>query len=995
MRLSIPRATYRLQLNGGFTIRDAIVIVPYLARLGVSHVYCSPYLRARSGSQHGYDIIDHNAFNPEIGSDADFERFAKTLTGHDLGQMVDVVPNHMGVMGSDNAWWLDVLENGPAAQHARYFDIDWEPLKPELRGKVLLPVLGDQYGRILDKGELQLVFDAEHGEFSVYYYEHRFPVDPRQYPKILRRRIERLKSWLGAEAEVEPAFLSLITAFGHLPERSETSEAKVAERSRDKEIHKRNLAEMCQRFPRLAAFVAGNASEMSGMPDHPESLDALHELIETQAWRLSYWRVASDEINYRRFFDVNDLAALRMENKDVFDETHRLILDLVAKGRVDCLRIDHPDGLHDPAQYFCRLQDPFLAGNATRDANAGTTERPRRPLYVVVEKIVASYERLPESWPVYGTTGYRFANVVNGLFVDTTAEAKMERIYRGFVGEGPDFDEVLYQSKRLIVRTALAGELNVLANQLDRIAEESRNTRDFTLNRLRDALTEVVACFPVYRTYVSPTSVSDEDRRYIDWSVAAAKKRSRAADISVFDFVRDALTTQIADGRGDDYRAAVMAFALKFQQFSAPVMAKGSEDTSFYLYNRLVSLNEVGGDPKTFGITVAAFHGASQDRCKNWPHTMLATSTHDGKRAEDVRARINVLSELPAMWRLTLRRWSRINRSRKRDIDGRPAPSANDEYLLYQTLLGTWPLDEPDESQLSDYSKRIERYMLKAAREAKLHTSWVNPDRAYEAALSGFITALLAYSRHNRFLTEFVPLARRVARFGMLNSLSQTLLKLASPGVPDTYQGTELWDFSLVDPDNRRPVDYGARDALLRDLEVRMSRSGSERAAEVRALLNSMTDGRAKLFVLWRTLEVRRRHERLFMDGDYLALTPAGALADHLCVFARRLEDGAALVIVPRLYARLLGDRDELPIGNQVWGDTTIGLGALGSLGSPLINEFTGEEYRPQENGGATNMLAGEALRDFPVALFTVRTTGVSREPAQSQPVVKAKAGGD
>lgn len=990
--LSIPRATYRLQLNSGFTFNHATAIVPYLARLGVSHVYCSPYLRARPGSQHGYDIIDHNTFNPEIGSAADFERFATALASHNLGQMIDVVPNHMGVMGSDNAWWLDVLENGEAAEHAYFFDIDWEPIKPELRGKVLLPVLGDHYGTVLERGELKLKFDPECGEFSVWYYEHRFPIDPLEYPTILGRRGASLAARMGAEAGIEPAFRSLITAFGHLPARTETSAEKIAERSRDKEIHKRSLADICGRCPQLAAFIAENTAEINGTAGNAASFNSLHELIKTQAWRLAYWRVASDEINYRRFFDINDLAALRMENKEVFDSTHKLVLDLVAQGKVDCLRIDHPDGLYDPAQYFNRLQEPFLACVQVSERDSGTSEqRPPRPLYVVVEKIVAGYERLPEGWHVYGTTGYRFMNVLNGLFVDTTAEARIERIYRGFVGEMPSFDELLYRSKRLIVRTALAGELSVLANQLGRIAEASRSTCDFTLNSLRDALTEIVACFPVYRTYVTATLVSEEDKRYIDWAVAASKKRSRAADISVFDFVRDVLTTQIAEGRSDSFRAMVLTFAVKFQQFSSPVMAKGSEDTSFYIYNRLASLNEVGGDPKTFGMTVSSFHGASLDRCRNWPHTMLASSTHDNKRSEDVRARINVLSEMPALWRLMLRRWSRINRSRRLNIDGRPAPSPNDEYLLYQTLLGIWPLDDPDEAQIANYCARVQEYMLKAVREAKVHTSWISPDQAYESGLSSYIAALLTPSGRNRFLADFAPVARRVARFGMFNSLSQTLVKLVSPGVPDIYQGNELFDFSLVDPDNRRPVDYGMRDALLRDLEVRMQRGKGDCAADARVLLNSVADGRAKLYVTWRVLEVRRRHEGLFREGEYLALTPAGQFSDHLCAFARRLGDEAVVVIAPRLYSRLLGERDEPPVGGQIWGDTEIGLGPLGFVAGSLYNEFTGEELHPQQNDSAPSLSAREALSNFPVALLTLRTTVPNRPPSPTRSAVKGE----
>jgi (1->4)-alpha-D-glucan 1-alpha-D-glucosylmutase len=584
---------------------------------------------------------------------------------------------------------------------------------------------------------------------------------------------------------------------------------------------------------------------------------------------------------------------------------------------------------------------------------------------------------------VYGTTGYRFANVVNGLFVDSAAEGRMERLYRGFVGEMPGFDELLYRCRRLIMRTALAGELNVLANQLGRIAEASRDTCDFTLNGLRDALTEIVACFPVYRTYVNPRGVSDEDRRYIDWGVAAAKKRSRAADISVFDFVRNVLTTQIAAGRSEAYQARVLALAVKFQQFSAPVMAKGSEDTSFYIYNRLVSLNEVGGDPTAFGISVSAFHGASQDRCRNWPNTMLATSTHDNKRSEDVRARINVLSEMPALWRLLLRRWSRINRSRKRMVDGRPAPSANDEYLLYQTLLGTWPLDELDDTELAAYRTRIQGYMRKAAREAKVHTSWINPDPGYEEALAEFVAALLSSTRRNRFLADFLLAARRIARFGMFNSLSQTLLKLASPGVPDIYQGNELWDFSLVDPDNRRRVDYGMRDALLRDIEVRMAPDAPDREGELRGLLESMADGRIKLYLVWRTLQVRRRLERLFREGEYVPLQSAGARAEHLCAFARRLDDQAVVAVVPRLCARLLQEETGAPIGERLWGDTVIRLAPLGGVDAGPHNELTAEPCFARGSGASTVLAAADALRSFPVALLSLQ---LSREQRMRKP---------
>ncbi|HVK55456.1 MAG TPA: malto-oligosyltrehalose synthase, partial [Burkholderiales bacterium] len=772
----IPRATYRMQFNHDFTFAQATTLIPYLHSLGVSHCYASPYLRARPGSMHGYDIIDHASLNPEIGNAEDFERFVAMLKQHDMGQILDVVPNHVGIMGSDNAWWLDVLENGQASAFAEFFDIDWQSPKEELRDKVLSPVLGGQYGAVLDNGELKLAFDKEKGEFSIWYYEHRFPVDPKEYVQILGHEVERLTAQMG-EGDLHALELhSLVTAFGHLPSRTDLSPEMRAERNRDKEIHKLHLAELCKRSEKIVVFIMENVAKFNGDVNDPKSFGLLHQLIKAQAFRLAFWRVAADDINYRRFFDINDLAALRMEREEVFVTTHRLISDLVARGAADGLRIDHPDGLYDPLQYFQRLTSlPFKGkdicispsvttntpsplrgegrGEGDGEANLNIHPLPNpsplkgeglykaRELYVVIEKITASYEHLPQHWPVHGTTGYRFANVVNGLFVNTANEEAMNRIYATFIGERINYSDLVYRCKKLIMGVSLASQLNVLANALSRIALADRHTCDFTVNSLRDALTEVAACFPVYRTYVTREQVSDDDKRFIDWAVKCARKKSRPADASVFDFVRAVLLNSIGEGKEQPYRDAVADFAMRFQQFTSPVMAKAMEDTSFYIYNRLVSLNEVGGDPSAFGMTVNAFHGASHDRAKHWPHTMLATSTHDGKRSEDVRARINVLSELPALWRQRVARWTRLTRRMKTALDGDTAPSRNDEYLLYQTLIGAWPLDD---AELSALSERIERYMLKAVREAKVHSSWLNPNTEYEKALSSFVGSLLS-----------------------------------------------------------------------------------------------------------------------------------------------------------------------------------------------------------------------------------------------------------
>ena len=959
----IPRATYRLQLNREFTFAHAAELVPYLAALGISHVYCSPYLKARPGSLHGYDIIDHTALNPEIGSEEDFERFVEALKSHRMGQMLDMVPNHMGVMGADNGYWLDVLENGPASASAHVFDIDWEPAKDELQGKVLVPVLGDQYGKVLERGELKLAFDAERGEFSIWYHEHRFPVDPREYPRILLHNVERLDARLKPDDPDLLEYKSLATAFQHLPARNQTDPEKLAERSRDKEIHKRHLAALVRRSPDIAWFIEEVVRELNGTPGDPLSFDPLHQLLEAQAYRLAYWRVASDEINYRRFFDINDLATLRMENPEVFEFTHRRVLELLNAGKVDALRIDHPDGLFDPVEYFRRLQ--YRRAHIPPPSAEPEGEAPFRSTYVVVEKILGSEERLPESWPVHGTTGYDFMNLVGGLFLDPAAGARLERFYRAFTRESDSFDEILYQSKRLIMRTALAGELNVLANQLNRISEGDRNTCDFTLNALRYALREIVACFPVYRTYIAPGTATDEDRRYIHQAVEAAKRRSQAGDVSVFDFVRDVMLTDIAEGKSEAYRRQVMAFAMKLQQYTAPVTAKGMEDTSFYIYNRLISLNEVGGDPRRFGVTPLAFHRANRERQRSWPHTLLATSTHDNKRSEDVRARLSVLSEIPEEWRAKVLRWQRLNRPHKRKLELIRAPSPNDEYFLYQTLVGAWPLEELDEAGLAAFRERIKATMLKAIREAKVHTSWINPNQAYEEAMQAFVTALLAPGSGNPFLDEFLPFHRKVSRLGLLNSLSQVLLKFTVPGVPDLYQGNELWDFSLVDPDNRRPVDYGRRAALLAQIRQAASGDPSVLADYVAELYEKIDDGRLKLYFTWKSLALRAERESLFRDGRYLPLRVTGPRADHVIAYARSHGDATVAVAVTRWFAKLNANVVK-PVGDA-WIDTVVEAPGPGKW----FNVLTGEHVPAHQTGEKAWLLAGPALfRTIPWAVL-------------------------
>ncbi|MGE5526508.1 MAG: malto-oligosyltrehalose synthase [Rhodospirillaceae bacterium] len=958
LRAVIPRATYRVQLNADFTFAHATAIVRYLAALGVSHVYCSPYLKARPGSTHGYDIIDHNALNPEIGTRADFERFVATLRAHGMGHVLDMVPNHMGVMGADNEWWLDVLENGRASAYARYFDIEWRPAASDLVDRVLLPVLGDHYGTVLERGEIRLAYDPELGAFSAHYYHHRFPIDPRCYAEILEGAQTQLDT---GDAPVMEQLASLAAAFRNLPDRSELDTIRINERRRDKELHKQRLASLGRGSDVVRGAVERTLRGYNGRPGSRESFDALHQLLDRQAYRLAFWRAASDEINYRRFFDINDLAALRMEEEGVFEATHRMVMNLAVDGKVDALRIDHPDGLYDPATYFRELQERYAAlagGVLTPDA----ADHPPRALYVVAEKIAAPHEHLPTSWAVYGTTGYRFASVVNGLFVDGAAARDFDRIYEAYAPEASNYEDVVYESKRVIMRGGLASPLTMLATELLRIARMDTRTRDYTLNGLRQALLEIVACFPVYRTYISDAP-SEQDRRYVDWAVSHAKRRARSGELNVFDFVRRAMLAEAPQDADADMKSRLLDFAMKTQQFTAPVAAKGVEDTAFYRYNRLVSLNEVGGEPRDFGMTVSAFHGASADRARVWPHTMLATSTHDNKRSEDVRARIDVLSEMPAEWRLMLRRWSRMNRNRKRECDGTMVPAGNEEYLLYQTLVGSLPSEMLDDEALAAYRDRICAYMIKAVREAKLHSSWINVNAEYEQALVAFIGQLLGKVHGNLFLDDLRRQTRTISWFGALNGISMMLVKLTSPGVPDIYQGTELIDLSLVDPDNRRPVDYARRARLLEGF--RAFADGGGIGACARELARTAEDGRAKLWTIWRALDLRRRQPDVFEQGGYQALHTSGARSDHLVAYARRHGDEAVVAIAGRLWAKLGGPAGTVPLGPAFWGDTAVDLSPLRAMGS-AVNVLTGTPVQLTDEG----LRIADTFSDFPGALI-------------------------
>lgn len=985
----VPCATYRLQFSRAFTFQDARALVPYLYELGISDCYTSPILRPRSDSDHGYDICDHSQLNPALGTEEDFDAFSASLQERGMGLILDNVPNHMGIADAANTWWMDVLENGPSSVYSTYFDIDWHPAKLELQNKVLLPILEDQYGKVLESGKFRLTY--EDGTFFVRYYRIKLPLAPRTYSSILSYQLGTLVQALGEDNEHVRELQSIITALNHLPLQTETSPEKIAERVREKEIIKGRIAALYQASAYVRAAIDSAVQAFNGAPGDRRSFDMLDELLGAQAYRPAFWRVAAEEINYRRFFDINELAAIRVELPEVFPSTHQLVLRLLAEGKVTGLRIDHPDGLWNPEEYFYLLQENYvinrvlaqLGAKVSPDevksevsrwladrSNGGKGSKRPWPLYVVAEKILSEGESLPASWAVDGTTGYDFLNSVNGLFVDSSNRKAFDKIYNRFAGNEVSFGNLTNSTKKMIMLVSLVSEINSLGRRLERIAEKNRLYRDFTLNSLTFAIREVIAALPVYRTYVTgPDGVRPQDKAYLEAAVAEAKKRNPRTAAAVFDFIRDTLLLRnVQDFAAEDQRTLV-DMVMKFQQVTGPVMAKGVEDTAFYVYNRLLSLNEVGGNPVQFGNSVAAFHRRNAERQQRWPHSLLATSTHDTKRGEDVRARIDVLSEIPTEFRTALSRWTRLNASKKLRVDGELAPDRNDEYLLYQTLLGTWPDGRLTSEELAQYRERIAAYMQKATKEAKVRTSWVNPNEQYDAAVQHFVRRILSDRDDDPFIKSLLSLQRRVAYYGRFNSLSQVLLKLTSPGVPDIYQGTELWDYSLVDPDNRRQVDYRRRESLLAELKSRAGDGGAKLVALAHELLENSQDGRIKLYVTYRALHFRRAHHRLFANGEYVPLEVHADKREHICAFARTLDGEAALIVVPRLVVRLMGGVEQPPLGSEVWRKTWLGL-PQELVGKRYCNVFTGELLSVEEQDGTAGLPAAAIFAHFPVALL-------------------------
>lgn len=976
----VPASTYRLQIHHAFTLTAACDIVPYLARLGVDACYTSPYFTASPGSTHGYDVCNHNELNPEVGGADAHAAFTSALATHGMRHIVDFVPNHMGIGTGANAWWNDVLENGPSSTAAIFFDVDWRPVKAELQAKLLLPILGDQYGHVLERGELQLAFTGS--TLVLRYFDTELPINARQAARVYNGAVEALTASLGTDNIHLNEFLSIVTSLQNLPPYTETNPERMAERQREKEVARARLERLVSEVPGVREAIDAAVQRFNGTPGDNKSFDALHELLEAQAYRLSYWRTASHEINYRRFFDINTLAGIRVEHQEVFDATHRLLGDLIREGKVNAVRIDHPDGLFDPARYFVMLQE--LAARSL-----GISKEPHaRPFYVVAEKILSAGERLPRSWAVHGTTGYNFLNDLNGVFIDTSQARRTRRVYAKLTGHGEPFDDVLYASKRLIMKTAMASELNVLAHMLDRIGESNRKSRDFTLDSLRDVITEVVACFPVYRTYVDEHGWTKEDRAVLARAIVRARRRNPAMESTLFDFFREVVLprdvhddkehTPPAEERrvgyppADEHEARErLRFSMKLQQYTGPVQAKGLEDTAFYRYNVLLSINEVGGDPSRFGRSVEEFHEANTVRAADWPFEMLATATHDTKLGEDVRARINVLSEIPDEWGREVSKWMRINKAHRTLVDGEPAPDRVDEYRFCQALVGMWPADLPAKltEAPAEVIERLSEYMIKAVKEAKVHTSWLTPNEPYEEALRKFVQRTLSGPAGARLLAAFLPFQQKIAALGMINSLAQTTLKIGAPGVPDFYQGTDLWDLSLVDPDNRRPVDFERRARLLDEVDALLATDPAARTQALADWLRSWRGGRIKLLVTAAGLRLRREMPNVFLGGAYVPVptevsVPAGAVA-----FARTADDAAVLVVAPRLCARIVNAEHQVPLGGESWKTSRVML-PPGLRGRVFQNVITGAEVRPTRAAENGFIFLGEAFQALPVAIL-------------------------
>jgi (1->4)-alpha-D-glucan 1-alpha-D-glucosylmutase len=926
--MRIPIATYRIQFNSQFGFKDAQKIASYLSNLGISDLYASPIFKARAGSTHGYDVVDPNQFNPELGTAEMFEELVNELRSHNMGWVQDIVPNHMAY-DSQNQYLMNVMEYGPDSDYVDYFDICWNSPYANSQERLLAPLLGNFYGVCLVNGEIQLKYQQD--GLSVNYYGLSLPLRLESYVKFLTQDLGKLNRTLGRN---HPDFIKLLGILYLL--KNLTPEVSGRQRQDQVLFVKQLLWESYNNNQDIKTFVDENIKVFNGEAGKQESFHLLDGLLNEQFYRLAFWKVGAEEINYRRFFTVNELISVKVEEIRVFNNTHAFIRQLVESGQVTGLRVDHIDGLYHPTQYLDRLREKM------------------GDVYITVEKILDLDENLSTSWPVQGTSGYDFLNYVNGVFCHQSNHQKFIHLYQNLTGRSTSYEQLVQQNKRLILERNLAGDVDNLAYLLRKLSDRYLYGNDFTINGLKRAIAEVLTLFPVYRTYVNEAGINEVDRTYTQSVIATARENAPAL-IHELNFIEKLLLLEFEPSLTQTEKDQWLYFVMRLQQYTGPLMAKGVEDTTLYVYNCLAALNEVGGNPSRFGVSLAEFHEFNYHRQTKWAYAMSATATHDTKRGEDVRARLNVLSELPEAWAAQVKLWQDINRQYKGDRDGLSMPDANDEYLFYQTLIGALPFQAQERQE---FIQRMKDYMIKAIREAKVHTAWLRPDDEYENSCIGFVDQVLQPA-NSLFWKKFAPFQQQIATYGIYNSLSQVVLKMCAPGIPDFYQGTELWDFSLVDPDNRRPVDFELRRTYLHDVQQGIN---SDVLTLIADLLKNKTDGKIKLFLTTQMLKTRATQADLFLQGDYLPLKVEGKYKVHVIAFAKRYEQQMAIAIVPRFLSSLI-QPEELPLGESVWQDTQINLPQAAG-----INWQNAITHQALQTDG--QLRVGQALQHFPVALL-------------------------
>jgi (1->4)-alpha-D-glucan 1-alpha-D-glucosylmutase len=939
--IRIPISTYRLQFNQQLRFNDVRALIPYLHDLGITDIYASPLLQAKRGSAHGYDVTDPSHLNSELGTDEEFDTLVQEMQKHGMGLLLDIVPNHMAA-NSENPWWMDLLEDGPRSTFAAHFDVDWHPPSRSLENRVLLPILGNTYAHVLEARELSLTY-AQNG-FFLNYFDFVLPIATRSYGRILGYRQDRLRRALGPETPPWQEFEGILAAVAQISGQTVPATEPPGERRHHREIIKERLWRLYSTSPEAKRFVDANVRLFNGRKGVPSTFLLLDQLLNDQAYELAFWRTANEEINYRRFFTISDLVGVRVDDPLTFDAGHSVVLRLATKGLVTGFRIDHIDGLRDPLGYLRRLQEK---------TQSGTTDARGRDFYVAVEKILSVGEALPTEWPVFGTTGYDFLNAVNGIFVDATNLPALEDAYSRFISERIYYPDLAYRKKKQVMDSLLPVEMRTLGRYLSVLSEQDRYARELSRDELTRTLVETTACLEPYRTYIRSFDVRQQDRVAILNALREAQRRNASIDASYFRFLEEVLLLEPGPHLLPEQRESRLAFVLTWQQFTGPITAKGVEDSALYVYNRLISLNEVGGCPQCVDLSRAGFSAFLQQRHKKWPYSMNATMTHDAKRGEDVRARINVLSELPEEWERCLNNWSNWNESKCKVVKGIRAPERNEEMLLYQTLLGSWPNEQP---VCACYTKRIQEFMVKAVREAMVHTRWTVPNIDHEKALVDFVAAILTDSEGNRFLQDFRSFAAKVAFHGALNSLSQLLLKLMSPGVADFYQGSELWDLRLVDPDNRGPVDFKRREEMLSEIRANSS---------MPQLMFGWQDGRIKMYATRCGLQFRRNHPSLFLRGDYIPLEVAGKQQDCVIAMARRYRTEWCVAVAPRFTTRLIPDRDEV---RWDWLDTRIMLPKEAPL---LWESILDPSARNTTARTERSLTVGDLLGQFPIAMIS------------------------